>query len=266
MRLTPANAKPVLGARPDTPDHRDHEYVIPRALRDKTFPRRLDHRAMMPPVYDQRPLSSCTANAIAGGLWYERFAAKKSPQDVPPSPSRMFIYYNVRHTEKLEHCDSPVSLRDAYKSVSTFGVCSEEDWPYDFKLLETKPSAACFRKAKKLRVKDYRTIPRNLRHMKACLLEGHPFAIAISAYESILGKRTKKTGLIPMPKDHERCLGGHALLVVGYDDRERWLIIRNSWGTRWGHGGYGYLPYGFIERPTHSWNFWTARFTSSARL
>jgi C1A family cysteine protease len=45
---------------------------------------------------------------------------------------------------------------------------------------------------------------------------------------------------------------GHAVLVVGYENsltpREGFLIIRNSWGSDWGVGGYGYLPYDYIER------------------
>jgi C1A family cysteine protease len=47
------------------------------------------------------------------------------------------------------------------------------------------------------------------------------------------------------------------VVAVGYHDRkvienadgkraEGALLIRNSWGTRWGQGGYGWLPYDYI--------------------
>jgi hypothetical protein len=36
--------------------------------------------------------------------------------------------------------------------------------------------------------------------------------------------------------------GGHAMLLVGYNDAERYLIIKNSWGS-WGENGYVRLSY-----------------------
>jgi C1A family cysteine protease len=47
-------------------------------------------------------------------------------------------------------------------------------------------------------------------------------------------------------------------VAVGYDDRIKIanrtsghettgaLLIRNSWGTGWGEGGYGWLPYEYV--------------------
>jgi C1A family cysteine protease len=35
--------------------------------------------------------------------------------------------------------------------------------------------------------------------------------------------------------------GGHALTLVGWDSYG--FILRNSWGTSWGNGGYGSLPF-----------------------
>jgi len=37
--------------------------------------------------------------------------------------------------------------------------------------------------------------------------------------------------------------GYHFVLAVGYDDATGLLEIQNSWGTQFGDGGYGYLPY-----------------------
>lgn len=40
----------------------------------------------------------------------------------------------------------------------------------------------------------------------------------------------------------------HAVLVVGVRTREqdRVLLVRNSWGPRWGAGGYGWLPMDYL--------------------
>ena len=38
-------------------------------------------------------------------------------------------------------------------------------------------------------------------------------------------------------------LGGHAVLLVGYDDREEYFIVKNSWGPTWGEAGYFRIAY-----------------------
>lgn len=56
-------------------------------------------------------------------------------------------------------------------------------------------------------------------------------------------------GTIPLPGPGEQLTDGHAVLVVGYEDAQAGgcLIFRNSWGADWGDGGYGYLPYSYIQ-------------------
>lgn len=38
-------------------------------------------------------------------------------------------------------------------------------------------------------------------------------------------------------------LGGHAILIVGYDDVGKYFIAKNSWGTGWGIGGFFNIAY-----------------------
>ena len=49
----------------------------------------------------------------------------------------------------------------------------------------------------------------------------------------------KKTG------DKDR--GGHLILVIGYDDTMQAWLIKNSWGTNWGDGGFGWIGYGEFD-------------------
>lgn len=39
---------------------------------------------------------------------------------------------------------------------------------------------------------------------------------------------------------------GHAICLVGYNDSERTFKFINSWGTRWGVNGYGWISYDFV--------------------
>ena len=51
--------------------------------------------------------------------------------------------------------------------------------------------------------------------------------------------------------DGDEFMGGHAVAVVGYD--ETGLIIKNSWGTGFGRGGYVILPYGKFNKVREAW-------------
>ncbi len=51
-------------------------------------------------------------------------------------------------------------------------------------------------------------------------------------------------GIGPVPAGS---VGGHAMLVVGYDRPAGYFIVKNSWGTGFGHAGYAYLPYDYVQ-------------------
>jgi C1A family cysteine protease len=68
-----------------------------------------------------------------------------------------------------------------------------------------------------------------------------------------------KTGKLNMPKKSEAVLGGHAVMAVGYDDKTRRFIVRNSWGSDWGQKGYFTMPYQYLTDENLSDDFWTIR-------
>jgi C1A family cysteine protease len=54
-------------------------------------------------------------------------------------------------------------------------------------------------------------------------------------------------------------LGGHAVLVVGYDDSTSRFIVRNSWGDQWAKSGYFEMPYEYLLNSDLSDDFWRIR-------
>jgi len=72
--------------------------------------------------------------------------------------------------------------------------------------------------------------------------------------------KATKGGVVPMPSAKETPIGGHAVVVVGYDDAEKRAKFVNSWGTGWAQGGFGYLPYEYLEKyMTDAWTFKLAK-------
>ena len=47
-------------------------------------------------------------------------------------------------------------------------------------------------------------------------------------------------------KGRGQSLGGHAVVAAGYD--EGGIVIVNSWGETWGHGGKAYLPNDVLKK------------------
>jgi C1A family cysteine protease len=62
-----------------------------------------------------------------------------------------------------------------------------------------------------------------------------------------------------MPRKSERVLGGHAVLGVGYNDKQKRFIVRNSWGTGWGKQGYFTMPYAYLSNPDLASDFWAVQ-------
>ena len=239
---------------PDQPDQRDHMYAAPAEFL-AALPPRADLRRRCPKVYNQGRLGSCTANAIAGAIEFER--RKQRLSDFVPS--RLFIYYNERVIEGTVRSDSGAQLRDGIKSVASQGVCSEPEWPYVIGRFATKPSARAYNDAQLDRAISYQSLVQDINQMKGCLASGYPFVFGFTVYQSFESAAVARTGHAPMPGWGERAVGGHAVMAVGYDDASQWFVVRNSWGAAWGMSGYFTLPYSYLLQAGLSSDFWTIR-------
>jgi len=231
-------------------------YAAPVA-RMKTLARRIDLRRQCPrTIYDQGQLGSCTGNAIGCAIQFERLKQKRKPDFIP---SRLFIYYNERDMEGTIKSDSGAQIRDGIKSVAKLGVCPEPEWPYDIKKFTARPPKKCFTHALKYKAVSYQRVIQTLNQMKGCLASGYPFVFGFSVYDSFEGDAVAKTGMVPMPAPKEKLLGGHAVLAVGYDDKQQRFLVRNSWGKSWGLGGYFTMPYAYMTDSNLCDDLWTIR-------
>jgi C1A family cysteine protease len=241
---------------PDFPDNRDHLYAAPAPYLAR-LPVRVDLRAQCPKtVYDQGRLGSCTSNAIAAAMQFDRHKQRLTPDFIP---SRLFIYYNERVIEGTVASDNGAAIRDGIKSVATLGDCPEPTWPYDIRKFAAKPSPAAFKQALKYRAVQYQRVARNQNQMKGCLASGFPFVFGFSVYDGFESEEVAKTGTVEMTTSSETLKGGHAVLAVGYDDAQQRFIVRNSWGPKWGMRGYLTMPYGYLLDDGLSDDFWTIR-------
>lgn len=239
---------------PDLPDQRDFPYslLVPQIL--PFLPKKVDLRAECSPVENQGKIGSCTANALVGNLEFLKIRQSKKLLNF----SRLFLYYNERLIRKTTRLDSGASLRDGIKTLVKVGDCLESLWPYDTRRLAVKPSHQAYVDALNYQIVKYYRLS-SLSEMKHTLSLNFPFVFGFAVYESLESTRVAKTGLIPLPAQDERMIGGHAVMAVGYDDRQNHFLIRNSWGQNWGDHGYGYMPYAYLANKFLASDFWTIR-------
>ena len=208
------------------------------------LPSKVDLRRYMTAVEDQGPINSCSANAVAGAYEY---LVKRHLGDDSYDVSRLFIYYNGRAQGDDEIKDDGSVIAYCIKSLSEQGACSEETWPYNTEQVNEEPDEDSYDEGQDFLVEDVARVPTDLNAWKKCLAEGYPIIFGMRLYKSFDKHRRK--GLVPMPTPSEASReshGGHAMLCVGYSDKDKVFIVRNSWGTQWGDNGYCYIPYDYL--------------------
>lgn len=211
-----------------------------------------DPRDEMPDPYNQLQLGSCTGNAVAGAIEYDAILNGEHFG----TPSRLFIYYGEREREGTVGWDAGAYGHDGFKVARKTGVPPEELWSYDgYKTkFKERPSDEAFAAAAEHKIGKY-THPglgevedSARRHsLMAVLSNKQTVAFGFVVYESFESLELERTGIVPIPQSGEKVLGGHEVLIVGFlKDKPEYALVRNSWGTDWGMGGYCLFPWQFI--------------------
>jgi len=214
----------------------------------------IDLRQYCPDVYDQGDLGSCSANAL--GAAYEIMQIKNNEKDYF-IPSRLFIYYNERAKEGTITEDSGAIIADGINVCTSMGVCPETLWPYTVSKFNVKPPQTCYTSAKEYKIIKSLNITQSLIQLKQSLVNGFPIVFGFMVYASFESDQVAANGMMPMPVQGEECMGGHAVLCVGYDDSIQCFVVRNSWGPNWGDKGYFYMPYAFMTDPNYCSEFYS---------
>ncbi|CAK9020211.1 unnamed protein product [Durusdinium trenchii] len=224
------------------------------------LPEKVDLRNFMSPIEDQSQTNSCCANAVAGAFEYINCKHAGETGDTRGDVSRLFIYYVGRKKDMADEGamwgkknskrapkDEGMTIQAAISAMQVSGACLAESWPYDLDKVNEKPGEECFKEAQRYRVLAAERVPMDLDAMRQCLARGNPIIFGLMLTDSFF--RPGRGGFVSTPnKTDKRAAqhGLHAMLLVGYNDRQQVFIVRNSWGESWGDRGYGYVGYDYI--------------------
>lgn len=229
------------------PDKRDKVFMPTQISAGN--PPSVDLLAGMGPVLDQGQLGSCGPNAVDGLIMFDQ-----AKQGLPVcSASRLFMYWNARGGTPT---DDGVDNRTMLQSLNKWGFPPEPDWPYDVSQFAVMPPDIAYADAAPNQIESYAAVPQDIDMMKAALAAGFPFLFGFTVYESFESDAVAATGDVPMPDlAREGVLGGHDVVIFGYDDSRQVFLFRNSWG-QWGDQGNGTFPYAYCTDPDLSADFW----------
>ena len=241
-----------MGYKHDRFDHRDQVAV----MTDVPLPVRIDLRetGLMPPIEDQGNLGSCVAHAATSAI--EFLERRTATADV--NRSRLFVYYGARDIEGTIKEDAGCEIRDAFKVLNKLGAPDEVLWPYNHRKWRTKPSTVAYANGALARLFKYQRVPVKTLAIKQVLAQSLPVVIGIWLFAGFESDAVAASGVVPMPTYGEENIGGHAMLVVGYDDARQAFLVRNSWGTSWGQQGYCWIPYDYIGNTKLGSDYWVA--------
>jgi C1A family cysteine protease len=236
----------------DKKDDRDLVYKIkaPGTIYPKSTERR--NIALFPYRYDQGNIGSCVGHGTA-----EVFRLVLGVNNMPDfEPSRLFAYFIARRDKDN---DTGASIRDAFKALNKFGLCSEISWPYMESKFNILPDEPIFKEAENHQIVRYESLPQTKEAIMDALSRGYPIVYGKKLFSSFMTDRVARTGIIPMPRRCEKEIGGHCMLITDYD--EAGTVELNSWSINWGQRGVCQVPWEYVLDNRKAFDFWTLYLT-----
>jgi C1A family cysteine protease len=234
----------------DKIDTRDHPYRLTNVTQADI----VDLRQYCSAIENQGNLGSCTGQAIAGAI---ELINKRNGRNF--DVSRLFIYYYERLLEGTVNYDSGAYIRDGIRATYNYGAPLENLWPYNINKFRTMPPSTAIADGAKRKVTSYERAS-DFNAVVDAIGNGYPVIIGFKVYTSFETISVARTGIMPYPNtSRERLLGGHAVLLVGYNKTNNTFIARNSWGAGWGDRGYFYMPFQVIQNTNMSSDFWVIK-------
>ena len=220
------------------------------------LPESISLEAGFPPPYDQGQEGSCTSMGWGGMYDFLQLKAIrtkasnleeyefKANQYVPAS--HQFIYYNERLIEGDVDQDNGAMVSTGAQVLAQYGFCDEVLWPYTSTDVYTKPSDDCYNEALNHKISTSYTLSGQAEILH-CLASGFPVVCGINVFEELESQQVAETGILLDPADASQSIGGHCVILSGFDSSKQQFLIRNSWGANWALNGYFWCSFNYIN-------------------
>ncbi len=202
-----------------------------------------------PQRLNQGQQGSCVAwsSVYAARTILESSSTRNDPNQIAYSPA--FVYNNIA----LEDCQGSYILK-AMEFMQNQGALPMEDFQYDETDCSRQANNALLQKASTNKIHGFHRLTEsddvngiNIRAIKEHLAKDAPVVIGMMVGGSFMQGMMGQKVWHPTEGDQQQMgFGGHAMCVIGYDDRIEGgaFQIMNSWGPEWGQNGLAFVRYG----------------------
>lgn len=229
------------------PTKREIYTTIPKATRHRAFhPAAYDISNKFPQPGNQGKQGSCVAWATtyATRSYHEALKQDWDPNTLDHQFSPAFVYNQI----KLGGCDSGSNFKVALDFLKNVGTVSINQFPYNKNECSKKPDAALLDSAANFKIDDYQRVDeQKLDDIKGQIYASNPVIIGMSLSKDFTKLRGDQ--IYDNRNPNEDNYGGHAMVLVAYDDAKQAFKLMNSWGTQsWGNNGFGWISYAAFEK------------------
>jgi len=216
---------------------------------DGPLPNSVDLREHWWSINSQEQTGSCVGWAIADGVCrYQLVKAGRLAKDQPLSSryawmaSKEIDEFRRRPETFIEAAGT--SLKAAIDVARKYGLATEDMLPFHIRTtMFSGQENAFYAQCSTLRIASYFDAKKDIASWKRWLASTGPLLCGLSVDSS--WDNAAATGGRIDGFDVTSVRGGHAVAVVGYRADGR-FIVRNSWGTKWGDKGFGYVSPDYV--------------------
>ena len=202
-----------------------------------------------PAVGNQGQQGSCVAWSSAYGARTVLEAARTNEPGDNLRFSPAFLYNQIG----LQGCQGSYIIR-AMEYMTKRGAVAYDKFPYSDQDCTRPPSQQLIQEAAQYKMRGFnrlsqgdRTDAIDIRAIRENLAQGAPVVIGMMVGPSFMQPMQGRDLWEPEQGDQSQMgFGGHAMCVVGYDDRKYGgaFLLMNSWGPEWGNNGFAWVRYG----------------------
>ncbi|MCP2604629.1 putative Ig domain-containing protein [Candidatus Aminicenantes bacterium AH-873-B07] len=237
--LSPEEKRMRLGAF--VPLYEDPEKFIKIEIRP-LIPPRLDWRDFngknwLTSIKDQGNCGSCWAFTIIGTM-ESIYKIERNKPNINPDLSE----------QDLVSCSTAGSCGGGYyykaaEYIKNNGVVTENCFPYVAKDTACDLCPNWMKKLAKILGYGWVTQSTSNKTIIENALQDGPLCFRMDVYSDFYNY----TGGIYEPTPSAEYVGGHAIVLIGYNNTKNYWICKNSWGKNWGENGYFKIRMGVCE-------------------
>ncbi|HXV96629.1 MAG TPA: C1 family peptidase [Gaiellaceae bacterium] len=214
-----------------------------------SIPASKDLRAAWWKVADQGSTGSCVGWATADSVlrWHFVKNGRIAQEDLL---SPRFIWMASKETDPFSSRPTTfidaegTSLKAALDIARKFGAVRDRILPFRTGRLYGGQANTFYAVAAQLKILAYFNLGTNQTNWRIWLATKGPILTRLNVDDAWYDATVNRGDLDEYQADTAR--GGHAVAIVGY--RAGRFIVRNSWGTGWGDGGFAYASLGYAEQ------------------